>query len=60
MTNNEIALAEIILQSNDPERTIRNALAIIYALSPQHGASQEPSADLIQECSRMFQTRVEA
>ncbi len=52
MTKNEIELANIILQSDDPERTIRNAIAIVFSLSPQHGASQEPFADLIQECSQ--------
>ena len=60
MTNNQIELAKIILQSDDPERTIRNALALIFALSPQHEAFQEPFADLIPECSQMFQTTVEA
>ena len=52
MTNNEIELANIILQSDDPDRTIRNALAIISALSPQHEASQAPFVGLIQECSQ--------
>ena len=60
MTNNQIELAKIILQSDNPEQTIRNALAIIYSLSPQHGAFQEPFADLIPECSRTIQTTVEA
>lgn len=50
MTNNQIELANIILQSDDPERTIRNALEIIFSLSQQHGAFQEPYPDLIQEC----------
>ena len=60
MTNNEIELANIILQSDDPERTIRNALEIIFSLSQQHGASQEPFAGLTQECCRTFQTTVGA
>ena len=52
MTKNEIELAQIILQSDDPERTIRNALAIIFSLSPQHEAFQAPFVGLTQECSQ--------
>ena len=52
MTNNELELANIILQSDNPERTIRNALAIIFSLAPQHEASPAPFVGLIQECSQ--------
>jgi hypothetical protein len=41
---------QILLNSDDIERTIRDAITIIFSLVQQDEACQVPSADLIREC----------
>lgn len=49
MTNNEIELTKIILQSENPVQAIGVAIGVIASLSGQHESSQEPFVELIQE-----------